>query len=171
MPCNRSVREEPRDFLYLCREQRPSTMASGVLFVRSSEADARLAGAFEFSVWFNRSTDQGVEVASIKTLDGYLSESLYGDRLTAGLFSGFTLIALVDRRCRAVRRAVRHGCPADAGDRPAGGAGADAWRIVRFVAGPAALLTIAGLVLGSVRAFLLLINAQQPPFGLDLRTR
>ncbi len=160
-----SVREEPRDFLYLCRQQSRSPAVRGVLFVRGTGGRAeRLAPSVQRLV---QSIDPDIDIASIKTLARYLDESLYGDRLAAGLSSGFTLVALMIAAVGlygVLSATVARQTP-EIGLRIALGAGV--WRIVQFVAGPAVYLTMVGFVLGSAAAFVSSSILRTLLFGLD----
>jgi putative ABC transport system permease protein len=147
-----NVREEPQEFLYLCRQRTQHASIRGVLFVRSigTRADL-LAPVVQRLV---RSVDPGIEIESAETLGGYLAESQSSDRILTGLFSGFTILALMIAAVGlyGILVGLVVGKTREIGVRIA--LGADASRIARFVAAPAIRLTVYGFLVGSVGAFL-----------------
>jgi putative ABC transport system permease protein len=138
--------------LYLCRQQTQHASIRGVLFVRSigTRADL-LAPVVQRLV---RSVDPGIEIESAETLGGYLAESQSSDRILTGLFSGFTILALMIAAVGlyGILVGLVVGKTREIGVRIA--LGADASRIARFVAAPAIRLTVYGFLVGSVGAFL-----------------
>ena len=160
-----SVREEPRDFLYLCRVQSQSSRVDGVLLVRSMNAHAdHLTLPVQRLI---QSVDPDVQISSIRTLQQYLTDSLYADNLIAGLLSGLTMIALVIASVGlyGVVAATVARQTAEIGLRIA--LGADAWRIVKFVAGPVMKVTAVGLVLGAAGALVSSSMLASLLFGLN----
>jgi len=145
-----NVREAPRNIVYTCRAASQSPSAGAVVFVRTATAppEALAIAVREIAA----SADASLEVARAQTLKTYLVDSLHPDRLVAGLFSAFTLIAVIISAVGlyGVLASTVTRQTAEIGLRMA--LGADAWHVVRFVAGPAARLTAAGLILGTAGA-------------------
>jgi predicted permease len=142
-----SLREEPRNFLYICyMPGQLRSLINRVLFVRSAggSADA-LAAPLGALI---RSIDANLEATRAQTLEEYRSESIRPDRLVAGLSAAFALIAVLISAVGlygVLAATVVRQTP-EIGLRIA--LGADARGIVRFVAVPAVGLMLAGLGLG-----------------------
>ncbi len=141
------LREEPRNFVYLCYLQgQLRSFTNVVLFVRSTadSADA-LAAPMRALV---QSTDASLETSRAQTLETYRSESIRPDRLVAGLSAGFALIAALIAAVGlfgVVTATVVRQTP-ESGLRIA--LGADPRGVARFVGMPVAGLVGAGLALG-----------------------
>jgi predicted permease len=141
------LREEPRNFVYLCYLQgQLRSFTNVVLFVRSTAGTAdSLVGPLRALV---ESTDASLETPRVQTLEAYRSESIRPDRLVAGLSAGFALIAALISAVGlfgVVTATVVRQTP-EIGLRIA--LGADMKRIVRFVMWPVLGLVAAGLALG-----------------------
>jgi predicted permease len=141
------VREAPRRFLYLCREQQPPTRTTrATVFVRSrSQEIARLAADVERMV---ASSDASIRVTEADTIAGAVRATLARERLTAALLSTFALatlalaaLGLYGVLAASVARRAR-----EIGVRAA--LGADRWQIARAIVALPAALTGAGLVAG-----------------------
>lgn len=146
-----TLREEPRNFVYICYLQgQLRSLTNLVLFVRSTADSADpLAGPLRAVV---QSTDASLETARAQTLEAYRSESIRPDGLVAGLSAGFALIAALISAVGlfgVVTATVARQTP-EIGLRIA--LGADARGVVRFVVLPVAGLAVAGLALGIVGA-------------------
>jgi predicted permease len=142
-----TLREEPRNFVYICYLQgQLRSLTNLVLFVRSTADIADpLASPLRALV---QSTDASLETARAQTLEANRSESIRPDRLVAGLSAGFALIAALISAVGlfgVVTATVARQTP-EIGLRVA--LGADARGIVRFVVLPVAGLALSGLVLG-----------------------
>jgi putative ABC transport system permease protein len=142
-----ALREEPRNFVYICYLQgQLRSLTNLVLFVRSTADSADpLAGPLRALV---QSTDANLETARAQTLEANRGESIRPDSLIAGLSAGFALIAAFISAVGlfgVVTATVVRQTP-EIGLRVA--LGADARGIVRFVVLPVAGLVLAGLVLG-----------------------
>jgi predicted permease len=142
-----SVREAPRNLLYMCRV---SAALSGTMFVRTIDGRAdRLAPAVTRVV---QDVARGVEVTNAQTLASYLRASFHVDRLVTTLLSVFTLLAL------GIALVGLYGVLAgmvlsrirEIGVRIALGAGR--WQVAAVVARPAARLVVFGLLLGTIGA-------------------
>ena len=142
-----TLREEPRNFVYLCYLQgQLRSFTNVVLFVRSTAGTAdAFAGPVRALV---QSTDASLETPRVQTLEAYRSESIRPDRLVAGLAAGFALIAALISAVGlfgVVTATVLRQTP-EIGLRIA--LGADSRGVVRFVVMPVAGLVAAGVVLG-----------------------
>ena len=142
-----SLREAPRNFVYLCYLQgQLRSLTNLVLFVRSSSDTGEPLRAPLLALV--HATDPSLDVTRAQTLEAYRSESIRPDRLVAGLSAGFALIAAIISAVGlygVLAATVLRQTP-ELGLRVA--LGADARGIIRFVAMPAAGLVLAGLILG-----------------------
>jgi putative ABC transport system permease protein len=140
-----SVRETPRNFLYVCRQ---TTAISGTMFVRSASgrADSLLPSVTRTL----RAAAPDVRAVDAQTLGAFLRSAFGVDRLITGLLSAFTALAL------AIAVVGLYGVLAgmvetrlqEIGLRIA--LGASPRNIAGVVGSPAARLVGTGLVLGGI---------------------
>ncbi|MFN8095484.1 MAG: ABC transporter permease [Vicinamibacteria bacterium] len=138
------MREEPQRFVFLPAAQQPD-ITGVVYYVRTDGDPAALAAPVRAAV---RAVDAALPVTDVKTMTTVVDESLFTDRIVAGLSAAFGLLAtllaavgLYGVMSYAVARRTR-----EIGVRVA--LGADQPRILKLVLGEIAILSGIGMAIG-----------------------